>query len=82
MSGGGSEEGDSLEFTPTWVVAAVCTVIVAISLAAERFLHYGGKYLKMKNQKPLFEALQKVKEGFFSLTLYLFSLFLLIFLIS
>ncbi|KOM42378.1 hypothetical protein LR48_Vigan04g257600 [Vigna angularis] len=73
MSGGG-EEGESLEFTPTWVVAAVCTVIVAISLAAERFLHFGGKYLKAKDQKPLYEALQKIKEelmllGFISLLL-------------
>ncbi|MED6113022.1 MLO-like protein 1 [Stylosanthes scabra] len=61
--GGGAEEEANLEFTPTWVVAAVCTVIVAISLAAERFLHYGGKFLKNKNQKPLYEALQKIKEG-------------------
>ncbi|KAG5586059.1 hypothetical protein H5410_046493 [Solanum commersonii] len=72
MSGGG--EGDTLEFTPTWVVAAVCIVIVAISLAAERLIHYTGKYLKKKNQKPLYEALQKVKEelmllGFISLLL-------------
>ncbi|KAK7277422.1 hypothetical protein RIF29_18574 [Crotalaria pallida] len=72
--GGGEEEGKTLEYTPTWVVAAVCTVIVAISLAAERFLHYGGKFLKKKNQKPLYEALQKVKEelmllGFISLLL-------------
>ncbi|KAK1365529.1 hypothetical protein POM88_041090 [Heracleum sosnowskyi] len=52
-----------LEYTPTWVVAAVCTVIVGISLAVERLLHYTGKYLKKKNQKPLFEALQKIKEG-------------------
>lgn len=44
MSGGGEDEGEgSLEFTPTWVVAAVCTVIVSISLALERFLHYTGK---------------------------------------
>ena len=70
MSGGG-EEGETLEFTPTWVVAAVCTVIVAISLAAERFLHFGGKFLKAKDQKPLYEALQKIKEGF----LFLFFLF-------
>ncbi|XP_009770323.1 MLO-like protein 1 isoform X1 [Nicotiana tabacum] len=74
MSGGGEGEGSTLEFTPTWVVAAVCTVIVAISLAAERFLHFLGKYLKKKNQKPLYEALQKVKEelmllGFISLLL-------------
>ncbi|MED6183910.1 MLO-like protein 1 [Stylosanthes scabra] len=74
MSGGGVEEGNDLEFTPTWVVAVVCSVIVAVSLLAERLLHYGGKFLKKKNQKPLFEALQKVKEelmllGFISLLL-------------
>lgn len=78
MSGGGEEEGTTLEFTPTWVVAAVCTVIVAISLAAERLLHYTGTYLKKKNQKPLYEALQKVKEelmllGFISLVMTVFQ---------
>ncbi|KAL8516483.1 hypothetical protein ACS0TY_014946 [Phlomoides rotata] len=78
MTGGGEGEGLSLEYTPTWVVAAVCTVIVAISLAAERGLHYGGKYLKKKNQKPLYEALQKVKEelmllGFISLLMTVFQ---------
>ena len=56
-------EGASLEFTPTWVLAAVCAVIVAISLAMERFLHFVGNVLKKKQQKPLFEALLKVKEG-------------------
>ena len=74
MSGGGGEGETTLEFTPTWVVAAVCTVIVAISLAVERFLHYGGKFLKSKNQKPLYAALQKIKEG-----LVWFCYFLLIF---
>ncbi|XP_057519585.1 MLO-like protein 1 [Amaranthus tricolor] len=69
-----SSEELSLEFTPTWVVAAVCFIIIAISLLVERCLHYGGKYLKKKDQKPLFEALQKVKEelmllGFISLML-------------
>jgi hypothetical protein len=33
----------TLAFTPTWVVAIVCLVIVSISLAAERSLHYLGK---------------------------------------
>lgn len=65
MSGGGGE-GRTLEFTPTWVVAVVCTVIVAISLGVERLLHYAGHFLKSHNQKPLYEALQKVKEGAFS----------------
>jgi len=75
MSGGGEgEEENTLEFTPTWVVAGVCTVIVAISLALERVLHYGGKFLKSKDQKSLYEALQKIKEelmllGFISLLL-------------
>ncbi|XP_010528781.1 PREDICTED: MLO-like protein 1 [Tarenaya hassleriana] len=75
---GGEGEGTTLEFTPTWVVAAVCTVIVAISLAVERLLHYLGQVLKRKKQKPLFEALQKVKEelmllGFISLLLTVFQ---------
>jgi len=33
----------ALEFTPTWIVAAVCSLIVFISLLAERGLHYLGK---------------------------------------
>lgn len=68
---GEGEEATTLEYTPTWVVAGVCTVIVAISLALERVLHYTGVTLKRKHQKPLFEALQKVKEG---LSLYVYSI--------
>ncbi|XVF06731.1 hypothetical protein REPUB_Repub06bG0075900 [Reevesia pubescens] len=76
MSEGG--EGASLEYTPTWIVAAVCTVIVAISLALVRLLRYIGNILKKKQQKPLFEALLKVKEelmllGFISLLLTVFQ---------
>ena len=91
-------EEAALQFTPTWIVAAVCSLIVVISLAAERCLHYLGKVtdscflaflkskrvarlppelmlrldwwcpprgqtFKGKNQKALFEALLKVKEG-------------------
>ncbi|KAK2632480.1 hypothetical protein EUGRSUZ_L01503, partial [Eucalyptus grandis] len=74
----GGAKGPTLEFTPTWVLAVVCTVIVVISLAVERFLHYAGKYLKKRNQKPLFDALQKIKEelmllGFISLLLAVFQ---------
>ncbi|KAK0602283.1 hypothetical protein LWI29_031988 [Acer saccharum] len=77
-AGGGSEEGTTLEYTPTWIVAALCTVIVAISLGVERLLHFLGKLLKKKQQKPLYEALQKVKEelmllGFISLLLTVFQ---------
>ncbi|KAK6930402.1 Mlo-related protein [Dillenia turbinata] len=76
MSGGEGET--TLEYTPTWVVAAVCTVIVVISLAVERLIHYTGKILKKKNQKPLYEALEKIKEelmllGFISLLLTVFQ---------
>ncbi|XP_015867941.3 MLO-like protein 1 [Ziziphus jujuba] len=72
------EGGTTLEYTPTWVVALVCTVIVLISLTVERIIHYAGKYLKKNNQKPLFEALQKIKEelmllGFISLLLTVFQ---------
>ncbi|XP_024975262.1 MLO-like protein 1 isoform X2 [Cynara cardunculus var. scolymus] len=75
---GGEGEGTSLEFTPTWVVAGVCTVIVGISLLVERVLHYSGKKLKKAGQKPLYEALQKIKEelmllGFISLLLTVFQ---------
>ncbi|KAK1436994.1 hypothetical protein QVD17_02778 [Tagetes erecta] len=72
--GGFEGEGTSFEFTPTWVIAAVCTVMVSISLAVERLLHFAGKKLKKEGRKPLFQALQKVKEelmllGFISLLL-------------
>ncbi|KAI3796399.1 hypothetical protein L1987_39069 [Smallanthus sonchifolius] len=48
--------------------------MVAVSLTVERLLHYAGKKLKKEGRKPLFQALQKVKEelmllGFFSLLL-------------
>uniref|UniRef100_A0A6N2M557 MLO-like protein n=1 Tax=Salix viminalis TaxID=40686 RepID=A0A6N2M557_SALVM len=68
------EESKSLQYTPTWVIAAVCFVIVLASVFAERGLHKLGKFLKNKKQDALFEALQKLKEelmllGFISLLL-------------
>lgn len=38
-----AEGGTTLEYTPTWVVAVVCFVIVFISLVVERILHFIGK---------------------------------------
>ncbi|XP_055962382.1 MLO-like protein 13 isoform X2 [Mercurialis annua] len=69
-----AEEANSLEYTPTWVVAVVCFVIVLMSLLAERALHKLGKLLQKKKQEALFQALQKLKEelmllGFISLLL-------------
>ncbi|XP_074567260.1 MLO-like protein 1 [Curcuma longa] len=74
MAEDGGESEITLEHTPTWIVTLVCTVIVFISFVFERLLHRLGKVLKRKNQKPLFDALQKIKEelmllGFISLLL-------------
>ncbi|XP_077222677.1 MLO-like protein 13 [Tasmannia lanceolata] len=72
------EETSSLKYTPTWIVAGVCSVIVLISLCVERLLHRLGKFLIKKHQDALFEALQKLKEelmllGFISLLLTVFQ---------
>jgi mlo protein len=39
--------GATLEETPTWIVASVCSVIVFISIIFERALHYLGKVLRI-----------------------------------
>ncbi|KAK2394469.1 Seven transmembrane MLO family protein [Trifolium repens] len=72
------ELNQSLEYTPTWIVAVVCSIIVFISLIAERALHRLGKYLKRKKQKALYRALTKLEEelmllGFISLLLTVFQ---------
>nr|XP_018678320.1 PREDICTED: MLO-like protein 13 isoform X2 [Musa acuminata subsp. malaccensis] len=69
---------ETLEYTPTWVVATVCSVIIIISLTAERSLHCLGKILLKKKQDALNRALQKLKEelmllGFISLLLTVFQ---------
>ncbi|KAM0869233.1 hypothetical protein ACQ4PT_040826 [Festuca glaucescens] len=65
--------GATLEETPTWIVALVCSVIVFISIIFERSLHYLGKALEHRRE-TLYEALIKLKEelmllGFISLML-------------
>ncbi|KAL4591986.1 hypothetical protein LXL04_004963 [Taraxacum kok-saghyz] len=64
----------TLERTPTWAVASVCLVLVTLSILIEHFIHLIGKWLKKKNKKTLFEALEKIKSelmllGFISLLL-------------
>ncbi|GFP80421.1 mlo-like protein 13 [Phtheirospermum japonicum] len=76
MSGG--ETGRPFTYTPTWVIAVVCFVIVFISVIAERALHLLGKCFKRKKQDALYDALEKVKEelmllGFISLLLTVFQ---------
>jgi hypothetical protein len=43
MAGGAEGKPKPLEFTPTWIVASICSVIIVISLLFERFLHRLGK---------------------------------------
>ncbi|EYU41618.1 hypothetical protein MIMGU_mgv1a0045331mg, partial [Erythranthe guttata] len=66
--------GRSLEETPTWAVAVVCFVLVAVSVIIEYTIHLLGKWLVKNNKKDLYEALEKVKSelmllGFISLLL-------------
>ncbi|XP_059447671.1 MLO-like protein 13 [Corylus avellana] len=73
-----AERSSSLEFTPTWIVAIVCFIIVFLSFSAERGLHRLGKLLEHKDQYQLYQALQKLKEelmllGFISLLLTVFQ---------
>nr|GMD64514.1 MLO-like protein 6 [Ipomoea batatas] len=72
MAGGGG--GKTLEQTPTWAVAVVCFVLVAISIVIEYIIHLIGKWLKSKHKRALYEALEKIKSelmllGFISLLL-------------
>ncbi|XP_052623392.1 MLO-like protein 12 isoform X2 [Lactuca sativa] len=64
----------SLEVTPSWAVAVVVFVILAISIALEYILHLLGHWLHHKHKKALSEALEKIKAelmilGFISLLL-------------
>ncbi|XP_075485396.1 MLO-like protein 6 [Primulina tabacum] len=72
MAGGGG--GRTLEETPTWAVAVVCFVLVAVSIVIEHIIHLIGKWLKSKNKKALYESVEKIKSelmllGFISLLL-------------
>ncbi|CAJ1976774.1 unnamed protein product [Sphenostylis stenocarpa] len=67
-----------LETTPTWAIAVVCFVMLAISILIEHILEELGKWLKKKHKKTLHEALEKVKGelmllGFISLLLAVFE---------
>ncbi|KAK7252617.1 hypothetical protein RIF29_36697 [Crotalaria pallida] len=64
----------NLDQTPTWAVAAVCTVFILISITLEKSLHKVGTWLGHKQKMALLEALEKVKAelmilGFISLLL-------------
>ncbi|XP_010476042.1 PREDICTED: MLO-like protein 2 isoform X3 [Camelina sativa] len=68
------EKEQTLQFTSTWAVAVVCFVLLFISIVIEKSIHRIGTWLKKKNKKDLYEALEKVKAelmllGFISLLL-------------
>lgn len=69
-----TQEVRSLGLTPTWSVATVLTIFVAVSLVVERSIHRLSTWLRKTNRKPLLEAVEKMKEelmllGFISLLL-------------
>ncbi|KAL3536291.1 hypothetical protein ACH5RR_004752 [Cinchona calisaya] len=71
MAAGG---GRSLQETPTWAVAGVCFVLVAISIIIEYVIHLIEKWFTKRNRRALCEALEKIKSelmllGFISLLL-------------
>ncbi|XP_021287977.1 MLO-like protein 11 [Herrania umbratica] len=68
------KEMRSLALTPTWSVATVLTIFVAVSLIVERSIHHLSHWLRKTNRKPLLAAVEKMKEelmllGFISLLL-------------
>lgn len=71
MAGGGS--GRSFEYTPTWVVAVVCFVIVFISVLAERGLHKLGRVLNLSLSLVLFLCRLFILTFFFFLMNQLFK---------
>ncbi|KAI4317048.1 hypothetical protein L6164_024959 [Bauhinia variegata] len=64
----------SLKETPTWAVAAVCTVFVIISVIIEHVIHSLAKWFQKRHKKAMSEALEKIRAelmllGFLSLLL-------------
>ncbi|EFJ10638.1 hypothetical protein SELMODRAFT_127490 [Selaginella moellendorffii] len=73
MAGGGAVDS-TLEVTPTWATASIVSVIVLVSMAAQRGIHYTGLVRGRKSNPPVKAALENIKEelmllGFISLLL-------------
>ncbi|KAK7860674.1 mlo-like protein 5 [Quercus suber] len=75
MAGGGEGGGaKELDQTPTWAVAAVCAVLIVISILLEEAIHKIGLWFQKRKKDALVEALEKIKGelmvlGFISLIL-------------
>ncbi|KAF6134658.1 hypothetical protein GIB67_002059 [Kingdonia uniflora] len=65
----------SLDETPTWALAAVCLVLVAISIVLEHLIDLLTTWLKRRGKSGLMEAVQKLKSGgcYYITTLSYFS---------
>ncbi|XWS11057.1 hypothetical protein CRYUN_Cryun38cG0050900 [Craigia yunnanensis] len=57
------KEMRSLALTPTWSVATVLTIFVAVSLIVERSIHRLSNWLRKTRRKPLLAAAEKMKEA-------------------
>ncbi|KAG9444069.1 hypothetical protein H6P81_015409 [Aristolochia fimbriata] len=55
-------EERSLAETPTWTVATVTTVMVAVCFVVQRSIYRFGKWLKKTRRKALLASLEKIKE--------------------
>nr|KJB13401.1 hypothetical protein B456_002G072500 [Gossypium raimondii] len=71
---GENEEERSVAITPTWALATVLSVFIAVSLIVERSIHQLTNWLRRTDKKSLLAALEKMKEelmmlGFMSLLL-------------
>ncbi|XP_061372795.1 MLO protein homolog 1-like [Gastrolobium bilobum] len=71
MAGAASGER-TLQETPTWAVAVVCTVFVIFSILIEHGINSLGKWFQKRQKKAMSEALEKIKAelmilGFISL---------------
>ncbi|KAM3711077.1 hypothetical protein ACB098_01G081400 [Castanea mollissima] len=75
MAGGGEGGGaKELDQTPTWAVAAVCAVLIVVSILLEEVIHKIGLWFQKRKKDALVEALEKIKGelmvlGFISLIL-------------
>ncbi|RDY02163.1 MLO protein-like 1, partial [Mucuna pruriens] len=71
----GSASGErSLQETPTWAVATVCSIFIILSVLIEHGIHSLGKWFQKRHKKAMNEALEKIKAelmllGFISLLL-------------
>ncbi|XP_020401102.1 MLO-like protein 4 [Zea mays] len=57
-----AEQGRSLAETPTWSVATVTTLMVAVCFLVERSLSPFAKWLRKTKRKAMLAALEKIRE--------------------